>query len=467
MQDVIKSEKIHHIAAVKNKIITTDGLPFSQILSASEVDTTLQEQQITYRNRFFSPLTTLWTFLSQVMEEDQSCQRAVGRFIAFLVQQDQAFCSPNTAAYCRARERLSEEFVVSLTRKSGAQLEEQAPVKWLWRDRHVKLTDGSTLSMPDTVDNQAAYPQPDTQKPGVGFPITRIVALISLATGAVLDFAMGTYQGKGTGEHALLRSLLDNNLAAGDILLGDEYYCSFFLIALLIEKGVDVVFPLHHARHIDFRCGQALGKRDHIVEWKKPVKPEWMDEKRYQHFPATIRIRETEVRYERTGFRTKTRILATTFLGAMETTPSDLAELYDFRWLVEIDFRAIKQTMKMDVLRGKTPAIVRKEIWVHLLAYNLIRKVMAQAALEHELKPRQLSFKLALQIIESFRQVSLFSEQQKHYKTLLELIAYKTIGNRPGRYEPRRIKRRPKAFNLLQKPRWKYKARLSVKNNRA
>lgn len=387
------------------------------------------------------------------MGDDQSCQGAVARVIADCSSDGKDTPSANTSAYVQARSRLPEFAISELTRQSGAEMEDQAKSDWLWRNRHVKLADGSTVSMPDTLENQAAYPQPDSQLPGCGFPISRLVAIISCATGAVLDLAMGPYSGKETGEHALLRQIM-HNFKKNDVMLGDAYYCTFFLIATLNKLGVDAVFPIHGARTPDFRSGTRLGKRDHLVVWEKPQRPSWMDQETYSSFPSVITVREIQLSLENNGFRSESMILVTTFLNPKQVTKSDLQFLYNKRWLVEICLLSIKQTMHMDILRGKTPEIVRKEVWVHLLGYNLLRKVMAQAAHLHEKRPNQLSFKLALQLITSFRERGIFSEKnQKCYETLLRAIASRTIGNRPGRSEPRKVKRRPKAFPRLNKPR--------------
>jgi hypothetical protein len=280
--------------------------------------------------------------------------------------------------------------------------------------------------------------------------------VISLATGAVRDLAIGPYSGKGTGEHGLLRQLM-NVFKSGDVVLGDCYYASFFLMAMLIQIGCDVVFPIHAARNSDFRRGKRFGKKDHLVNWQKPARPEWMDEEIYKSFPTFIEVREVSIINDRPGFRSKSRTVVTTFIKHSEVSKHDLEALYDCRWFVEINLFAIKQTMRMDVLRCKTPEMIRKEIWAHLLAYNLVRKIMAQAAIIYEKIPRQLSFKLALQIIFAFRQAGIFCENDKDvYNKMLRAIAYKKVGNRPGRSEPRMVKRRPKAFPRLQKARSLY-----------
>jgi Transposase DDE domain len=445
----------NHPKSIISSLKNSSGLPFSEVLSTETVNKSLKD--IEYRERFFSPDMTLWTFLSQVLDDDQSQQAAVARVIAFCASQGREPPSINTSAYSQARSRLPEELISNLTQEAAKEIENQAPSHWLWSEKNLKVMDGSTVSMPDTPENQAVYPQPDSQKRGVGFPIARIVAILSYVTGVVLELAIGSYSGKGTGEHSLLRQLM-HAFKAGDVALGDCYYASFFLLSMLMQLGVDAVFPIHSARNHDFRVGKRLGKKDHIVQWKKPPKPEWMELEEYDKFPEEIMIREVSIQSCRNGFRTKTRVLVTTFLDPIGVNKADLAALYSCRWFVELALRSIKETMRMDVLRGKTPEMVRKEIWTHLLAYNLIRKVMAQAAILYNKIPRELSFKLALQIIEAFRQAGIFNEKNDDaYAELLKAVAYKTVGNRPGRHEPRRVKRRPKAFPRLQKARKFYK----------
>ena len=444
-----------HPKSILSTIKTVNALPFCDILSSEMIAESIND--VAYRERygFYSPDITLWAFLSQVLDADHTLEAAVTRVIAFHLSQGQEEeISSNTAAYSKARSRLPEKVISNLVRKSAEQMEISLPKNWLWKMlHHLKLIDGSTNSMPDTPANQALYPQPDSQKEGVGFPIARIVTVISCVTGAVLDLAIGPYSGKETGEHALLRQLM-HVFKKGDVALGDCYYASFFLIAMLVEIGVEVVFPIHAARDCDFRQGKRLGKKDHIVQWLKPAKPKWMAQETYDNIPSEIAVREVSIQSDRKGFRTKSRVIVTTFLDAILVRKNDLALLYSYRWWVELDLRSIKETLQMDILRGKTPEMVHKEIWVHLLAYNMIRKIMIQAAYVHNKNPRELSFKLALHAIKSFRESGILSENnEKIYAALLKAIARKKIGNRPGRQEPRMVKRRPKAFPRLQKAR--------------
>lgn len=445
---------INHPKSALCYLKNIENIPYKEILSAECIAESISD--INYRKRVFTPDIVLCGFLSQVLNEDKSCQAAVARIIAFCISQDIPPPSANTAAYSKARQRLPEKIISTLAKESAKQLEEKVPQKWLWHKKNIKLVDGSTVFMPDTAENQTAYPQMTNQKKGLGFPIARIVAIISYATGAVIDLAINRYSGKGSGEHTLLRQMLDS-FNPGDVVLGDAYYGSFFLIAKFLEIGVDVVFPMHTGRLNDFRKGLRLGKKDHIVEWKKPSRPNWMSQEEYALFPEKISIREVEIQKEQKGFKTKKRIIVTTFLDFKSVSKNDLKMIYDYRWSIEIDLKAIKDTMSMAILRGKTPAMVRKEIWMHILAYNLIRKIMAQAALVHNKNIRELSFKLTVQIVDAFRQRGICSETKEEcYAHLLKSITYKIVGNRPDRHEPRRLKRRPKNYPLLMKPRCDY-----------
>lgn len=409
--------------------------------------------QIRYRERIFTPSVIIWSLLSQVLSSDQSCQSAVAKTIAHFINQNKKPPSSNTAAYCKARSRLPESILSGIACDIGKELETSALSNWQWKGRCIKLIDGSTVSMPDTIANQERYPQSNCQSVGIGFPIARIAAIISYATGAVLELAIGAFKGKETSELALIRQLL-GILKREDVVVADSYYANYFMIALLMKAQVDFALPIHHARRYDFRKGLRLGKKDHVVIWNKPKKPDWMDIETYKMMPSNLQVREVAIENLKKGFRCHKKLLVTSFIDSTEVSQDDLCELYGYRWHVELDLRSIKNVMQMDILRGKTPQIVHKEVWAHVLAYNLIRKVMTNAALVHEKNPRQLSFKLTLQLILAFRDAGLLKAE--HYDSLLRAISTKTVGNRLGRYEPRRIKRRPKPWDLLLKPRQAY-----------
>jgi Transposase DDE domain len=400
--------------------------------------------------------------MAQALCADHSCQQAVMRVNAERVAKGLKPASPDTGAYCKARERLPEELIHRLVRASALKLEDAVPPEWLWKKRHVKLIDGSTVSMPDTLENQTEYPQQSAQEPGLGFPIARIVGVLSLSIGVAFDLAIAPYKGKLTGEHALLRQLL-RCFATGDVALADSYYCSYFLIAALQKLGVDIVCRQHGARDSDFRRGKRLAKGDHIVTYVRPQRPDWMSVEEYAAVPRSIAVREVSVQVDVPGFRTESFVVVTTILCPACAAKQELADLFRQRWHVELDLRSIKDTMKMWILRCKTPEMVRKEIWVHLLAYNLLRKVMAEAAFKHQIKPREVSFKGSMQALNAFRFVWLYNptaDVRALYDMMLDQVAALRVGNRPDRVEPRERKRRDTRYNIMTKPRAEARAAL-------
>lgn len=445
------------INAARQRLHQTTGLPFSHLLAADDIRAALHEAGVSYRESLYSPVTTLWIFLSQALDTLQCCLQAVARFLAYRLSQGLEPCSPETGAYCQARQRLPEGVVQRLVQGTGHKLHQrEMPAAWLWKGRTVKVADGTTASMPDTPANQQAYPQPRSQKPGVGFPLLRMVVLFSLAVGCVLEAAFAPYRGKATGEMSLFRTLHDG-LQAGDILLGDRIFCSFCDIALLQQQGVDVVTRLHYGRHADFRRGRRLGPDDHLITWRKRYQaPDWLSEAEYAQVPKTLTLREVRVRVKIPGFRSETIIVVTTLLDAKQYTKDELAELYRARWHAELDLRSLKQVLQMDVLRCESPAMVRKEIWVHFMAYNLIRATMADAAEKHGILPRELSFKSTLELLLAFAPylaTASSMEATALYDHLLDALVHHRVGDRPDRCEPRVKKRRAKNYPYMQQPR--------------
>jgi Transposase DDE domain len=357
----------------------------------------------------------------------------------------------DTTSYCEARRRLPDPLFWDLAFRVGGAIHRSARTCWLCRSRPVKIVDGSTVVMPDTPANQAVYPQPPTQKPGLGFPVARILVVFSLAVGTVLEAALGPYQGKQTSELALLR-LVINQFQSGDIVLGDRFFCSYWVIAELRRRGVDVVFRLHQRRTADFRRGRRLGRADHLVTWTKPARPDWMSRGLYETMPAELTIREVRVRVQDKTKRVRKLLLVTTLTDAAVYPAKVLGSLFRQRWHAELDLRTLKTDMRMEMLRTKTPEMVRKEIAVHLLGYNLIRGVMAEAARAALAHPRQLSFKGTLHEVRSFEQMHLYDPVRigADLPRLLQLISGKRVGDRPDRYEPRAVKRRPKPHPLLR-----------------
>jgi hypothetical protein len=441
-----------------------------QFLPVEQVRRAVEEEKVTFRFCLFTPLVTIWTFLGQVLSSDGSCREAVAKLAAFIATDAAAATAdpddndPDTGPYCKARQRLPQAVVARLAKEAGQALHRRHPAGQILGGRIVKVVDGTTCSMPDTEGNQEVWPQPPTQKPGLGFPLMRLVALMSLNCAAVLDVAMGPYKGKETGETALFRTLLDG-LENGDILLADRYYASYWMIALLSARGVDSLFRQHQLRKIDFRLGRYLGPDDHAITMEKPAqKPQWMDEKTYEQMPATLTVREVRMRVCQRGFRIRSLVLVTTLLDAQLYNRQELARAFRLRWHVELDLRAIKQTMNMSVLRCKSPDMVRKEVWMHLLAYNLIRTLIVEAAEQEEIEPREVSFAGAVQAVNAFAPVLALADGAdlpRLWQVLLRVVARSRVGDRPDRYEPRAVKRRPKAYKLLTVPRDEAKKRLA------
>lgn len=319
------------------------------------------------------------------------------------------------------------------------------------------MFDGTTISMPDTPENQAAYPQPTSQTLGVGFPLARVAAVFSLTCGAIVDLAIAAYSGKGQGEVTLLRHLWDV-LRAGDVLLVDSLMSNYRVLCTLQLRGVDVVTRLNKAlRTADFGRGQRLGKDDHLVTWTKPFVRD-MDRNERRALPESLTVREVRFHVEQQGFRSREIIVVTTLIDPEQFSIAELADLYRQRWLNELDFSSLKVVLQMDVLRCKTPELVRKEIWTHVLAYNLIRTIVAQAAVKSERSPRTISFKAAIQILKAFQPFidgRPFTRQQRDelYAHILDAIHVHRVGNRPDRFEPRLRKRRFKKYDYMMKPR--------------
>lgn len=423
----------------------TDSYHFFNLLTGPEFFDQLEEQIPGHRERLFPPTETLSMFLAQAMNEDRSCQHIVNDSAIKRVLGGLPPCSTSTGAYCRARNRLPLPMVKSLCCYAGKMSSQQSLPKWHWHHRPVRLVDGTTLSMPDTEDNQRLYPQLSGQKPGLGFPVCRLVGLFCLGSGALLDAATSPLKGKGSDEQSLLRVILES-LERNDVLLGDAYYATYFLYCSLQKMGVDAVFEQHGSRRLntDFRIGTQLGKRDHLIALTKPKKcPVWMSQDEYDQSPDRVIVRELLA-----GGKT----LVTTLLCPNTTSKREIQALYQERWNVELDFRNIKTTLGMDILSCRTPEMVQKEIWVYLLAYNLIRHVMLQSALLVDILPRQISFKHSLQICVLWNQQAEESDGEQ-WQSVLILIAHNKVGNRSGRVEPRAVKRRPKPFRLLTKTR--------------
>jgi hypothetical protein len=410
--------------------------------------------------RSFPPSVILSAFIGQVLDPDHSCRKALARIQVHLARMGGPTISTDTGGYCKARKRLPEGLFSRLARRVGAALSGRAGQDDLWCGRRLKVVDGTGCSMPDTPANQKEYPQPSSQLRGCGFPALSLVGVFCLATGAALDIALGRENAHDLTLFRWLRRVFE----PGDVMLADRGFCSYAEIALLWKQGVDTVMRLHQTRAASSGRPRVFRVKDRVETWKRPATcPKGLRKSDYRRLPKTLKVREVGYRVETPGFRTHTVTLATTLLDAERYSADALAELYFDRWTVELDFAYIKTTMQMDVLRGKTPAMVRKEIWTHLLAYNIIRSLMWEAAMEHGVDPTRVSFKGTLQRVTALSGVcaSPRSQQATHIWTaLLYGVAADLVPHRPDRIEPRVRKRRPKAYPLMTKPRAELKAQL-------
>lgn len=460
-------------------LLQSDELPLRSLISDERIAQIFAEQEISFGQQddaVYTPAVTLWGLLSQVLfkEEQRSCSAAVVRIAALWLASGRTVSSTNTGAYCRARKQITGEVLRKISGAIAASACERhcptgesdgQPVRDAgigpaseYAAGRLVIVDGFTVTAADTPENQAEYPQNPKQQEGLGFPILRGVVLICMRTGLLLDAEVGPYSGKGTGETALLWKLLDV-LRPGDLLVADSYYCTYWLLAECRRRGVEVVMRNHHLREDAPADARRLVKGQCIATWNRPPRPEWMDEATYETMPASLEVRLVESRNEQAGQRTEKLTIATTLLDHKRQTAAWLAGIYRGRWRVELDIRAIKCTLGMDILRAKTPAMVRTELWSCLLVYNLLRESMLHAARHSGRACRSLSLTATLQL---FGNLWLSNAIRGVAAGLPELflqhhLAIK-VGHRPGRREPRANKRRPKILQLLTQPRHVAKA---------
>src|SRR5262245_44678067 len=447
---------------LRARFARNEGLPFADVLTEARIRDALDEHGVRYRDRVFNPITTIRGFLSQVLSDDHSGRDAVARIIAHRAADGLETCSPNTASYCDARGRLPTGVLSTLARRTAAELQAAAAAEWKWNGRSVFIADGSYLSLPDTPENRPVYPQPVVQQPGIGFPMARVAVLLSLATGACHDLAIAPYAGKGTGETTLLRQMYES-LSPGDVVLADALFDNDFLASELCDRGIDLVARVQ-AERVGSRTVESRPDGD-IILWRRPNKPRGMTGQQYRRYPKELLMRQVTVDARDRENRAEVFKVATTILEA-SIDGGQIGALYEQRWSGEVDIRSIKSTMQMDVLRCRTPEMIHKEIWAHLLAYNLLRTVMAVAAAEHGIEPRRVSFKGAKQAVTAFApkiEAARPEERAALIDALLRAVAYHRVGGRPSRWEPRARKRRPKRGDSLMQPR----ATAKLRHNRS
>jgi hypothetical protein len=413
---------------------------------------TLKELGVTYRDRLFNPYTTLYAFLSQVLADDGSCRRAVIE-VATILKAQKKVCSTGTGAYCTAKKRLPLELFKALVRRIGQDLNKQA--KEVWAHGRVLVVDGSGFSMPDTKSNASKFIRHGenthgkaNKKSGVAFPLGRIVALFYLATGAVVDMTVSTWKGKGTGEISLLYGIW-SHLKAGDTLLGDSLFSAYYVVAKAVADRVHIVTELKKTSQ--WRINPKLD--DQIIEiersrWNKENSSVSLPE--HEALPEKIEVRVIKITCAPKGFRPKTKFILTTHTDSKKVSKSELADLYRKRWQVELNLRSIKTVLGMDVVRSTSEEMVVKEVWVHMLAYNLVRETMCAVATTKRCLPSEVSFRATQQIMSTWRLVNAVRGKPLHRDEMIELLMSQSlVGQRPDRYEPRAIKRRPKSYKLL------------------
>jgi hypothetical protein len=402
-----QQKKIHHLAN------NTHAVDFLALLSHDVLASTIENNlPNNHRERIYAPTKTLSMFLAQTLNEDRSCSKAVNDML--IQTQSVNHTSANTAAYCKARKRLFLPLLTQQVNKTDELIHRTVPHKWRWFGRSVSLIDGTSLTMPDTKSSQTAFPQQASQKAGLGFPICRLLAFSCLHTGVILHASVGPFKGKSSDEQSLLRQVLDT-FQKGSVVVGDAFFGTYFLLVEMLKRGVNVLFEQHGSRK-----RKALGKKDHLIDIpKSKIKPNWMTQKAYEDAPDKITIRE---------FKVGQKTIITTMLSAADYPKKALAALYKKRWHVEVDFRNIKSTLGMKILSCKPPEMCRKEIWTYFLANNLIRLLMSQAANNYNLLPRQLSFKHAVQVWNTYAVLDKVIDEE-----MLRLLARRQVGNRAGR----------------------------------
>ncbi len=405
------------------------------------------------RSRLFPSHKTFYLFLWQVLSAERSCSEVVQAFLAWRAHNQETSASPNTAAYCQARQRLNLTTLQTAQHTLAAHVAQQARAEQRWYDRAVVVVDGTGLSMPDTPENQEKYPQAKSSKPGCGFPQMKMVAMFCLTTGALLRHAQSHRR---IGELTLFRRMWDA-LRSGDVVLADRGFCNFADYYRLRQRNIDSVMRLHQRRAKGVSLVKRLGPRDVIVNWhKSKPTPKGLTKEQWAAMPEMLSVRHVTFVPHIPGFRTKKITVATTLTDHKQFPASAFAELYRRRWLVELFLRDIKITLGMDILRCKTPAMVEKELTMHLIAYNLIRLTMVQAAVKGKRNVERISFKATLQAVRQWAphiSQATAEKREQLYQSMLDAIIRVPIPNRPNRTEPRVKKRRAKNYQLMTKPR--------------
>jgi len=489
---ILSARSPERFSIFQRSLLQSSQLPLAEILDCHLIATVFQEEQVEFGKAdedVFTPAITLWAMVSQFLFSGtgRSVKAAAGRVVSLWAQVAGRVIAQNAGNYCRAKAKIPVTAIRRITRSLAHEAELQslyfedfsipleadqaeekicpaviASVRSRPINGRIINVDGFTIDAPDTTANQAEYPQNPAQAEGLGFPILRCVCLISMVTGMLIDLASAAYSGKGSGETSLLRQL-QGSLRRGDILVADSYYCTYWLIALCLRLGVELVMKNHHKRDDHPLGARRLSDSQRTVIWLRPTRPDWMSKKAYKKIPATVEIRLVDIQVNRTGSRSAGFTLATTMLDGERHGADWLGALYEGRWIVEPDIESIKCTMGLEHLRSQTPEGIQRELWTGLLTYNLVRAKMLQSSFTANREIRSLSFTETYQVLSTnWLLGACVGESQSLAMASLAQSAVAIIGNRPDRAEPRENKRRPKILKLMTVPRRIFHAALAA-----
>lgn len=409
------------------------------------------------RNRRWNLRLVFWTFLWQVAQSGASCREAIRQAQARCKNEGRPLPPSQESPYCQARGNLPVERLQDIHDGICAEAQRSVAAKDLWCGHHVLVVDGSSVTAPDTPANQAAFPQQSVQKPGCGFPILRLVALLSLATGMLTAWTTGPWLSHEVG---LLQTLWDA-LSPGEVLLADRGFCNWGLLAQCLERNLQAVFRVKGVRRSDFRKGRRLSRHERLVLWRKPCAPaKTVTAREWALLPKVLTLRLVRCQMNIPGFRTRQVIVATTLLDSGKYPPAALSRLYFRRWAMELSLRNLKTTLQMEHLSCKNPENLQREIRMHFLAHNLVRRLMLEAARRHRAPLERVSFAGSLSVARRYGEALLQTSSKRQRQRLMEemfaVIASDLVPERPGRREPRAIKRRPKPYPLLTSHRHKF-----------
>jgi hypothetical protein len=402
------------------------------------------------RDRCWNLRLVFWTFLWQIAQAGAACREAIRQAQALCQTHNRLGPPDTTSPYCQARGALPLERLQEIHDRLVREAHEAVATKDLWCGLDVFAVDGSTLTAPDTPENQKAFPQQSVQKPGCGFPIIRLVALLSLATGMLTAWAIGHWH---QAEVGLFQTLWEA-LQPGNVLLGDRGFCNWGLLAQCRQRQLHAVFRVKGARRRDLRRGKRLGPDERLVQWTKPKCPaQTIPATEWARLPEVLTLRLVRCRLLLPGFRTQQVILVTTLLDSTLYPLAALSQLYYRRWAMELTLRNLKITLQMDQLSCKTPANLEREIRMHLLVHNLVRRLMLETARRHHVPLERVSFAGGLAAARRYGEALLHARSERRRRQLREelfrVLAADLVPDRPGRREPRAVKRRPKPYPRL------------------